>query len=154
MAHLKEQVIGDIAPQRVGSIRPPKVGSRGLRVVIQPCDLSLQNPTARIEDLIYQSLVAVSLPIDLQPWADYQHSGLVMNKIIIGVVPSCCHVRSTWRVEDAILPNGFRSPLPSRQRTLRCSPLIILLFTVRRIGRMCPHIWRCGENGATATAAT
>ena len=94
MVNLKEQVISDIAPQRVDSIRPPEVGSHGLRVVIQPCDLPLQNFTARIEDLIYQSLVAVSLTIDLQPWADYQHFGLVVNKTIVGVVPSCCYVRS------------------------------------------------------------
>ena len=32
-----------------------------------------------------------------------------------------------------------RSPLPTRQKILSSSPLVILLFTIRRVGRVCPH---------------
>ena len=71
MVNLEKKIVTDIAPQRAGPIGPSKVGSHGLRIVIQSCNLSLQDPTARIEDLIYRSLIAVCLTIDLQPWADH-----------------------------------------------------------------------------------
>ena len=105
MIHLKKQVISNTTPQRVDSVGSSKVGSHGLRVVIHSCDLSLQDSTARIEDLIYRSLIAVSLTIDLQPWADHQHFGLVVHKTVICVVPSRWYMSPTRCVEDMVLSN-------------------------------------------------
>ena len=94
MIHLKHKVVGDTTAQCVNSVGPPKVGPQGLCTMIQPCDFSLQDPTARVENLINRPLIAVSLTINLQSWADHKYFGLVMHKTIICVVPCCWHVRS------------------------------------------------------------